>query len=83
VAGVTPTEACRCAEYPGLGRFEPQQEQDAGHVAIVSTSEPGWSMTYVVACAACGRVFDVEQIDGPALLWRWVPRGEKRKRTRG
>lgn len=48
---------------------------------IVSTSEPGWSMTYLVECTACGRRFTVKQIDGPALQWTWTEHGVKRKRT--
>ncbi len=68
---------CWCASYPGLDQYEPQKEQSAGHVRILSTSEPGWSMTYACECAVCGRIFDVEQGDYHIMWWRWVPRGEK------
>lgn len=78
---MTRSASCSCAAYTGPDQHEPQKEQDAGRVRILSTSEPGWSMTYVVECVACGRVFNVTQVDGPAVQWHWVPRGEKRKRV--
>jgi hypothetical protein len=63
--------ACWCESYPGLDQYDPEKEQRAGHVRIVSTSEPGWSMTYVVECTVCGRVFHVEQGDHHVPWWRW------------
>ncbi|WP_314648776.1 hypothetical protein [uncultured Microbacterium sp.] len=74
------TSGCPCDQYPGSDRTDPNDEERAGRVRIVSTSEPGWSMTYEVECVACARRFRVTQVDGPALHWRWVPRAEKRKR---
>lgn len=74
------TSGCPCDQYPDSDRTDPHDEERAGRVRIASTSEPGWSMTFEVECTACARRFRVTQIDGPALQWRWVPRGEKRKR---
>lgn len=71
---------CWCANYPGLLTYDPAKQQDAGHTIIVSTSEPGWSMTYECACTVCGQVFDVEQGDHHVTWWKWVPRGVKRRR---
>ncbi|AKV85636.1 hypothetical protein AKG07_04285 [Microbacterium sp. CGR1] len=71
---------CWCAAYPGLLTNDPEKEQALGHVSILSTSDPGWSMTYVTECAVCGRLFDVEQGDHHFMWWRWVPRGVKRSR---
>jgi len=70
---------CSCERHPAGDRTDPHDEQRAGRMRIVSTSEPGWSMTYDVECTACGRRFLVKQVDGPAPRWTWVPRGEKRK----
>lgn len=72
---------CWCQNYPGMDQYEPTKEEKAGHVRIVSTSDPGWSMTYVCECTLCGRVFDVEQGDYHFMWWKWVPRGEKRRRS--
>ena len=69
---------CWCEDYPGPLHWDPEREQKEGHVRIVSTSEPGWSMTYECACTVCGRVFDVEQGDHHFTWWRWRPRGVKR-----
>ena len=71
---------CWCANYPGLLMYDPEKEQDRGHARIVSSSEPGWSMTFECACAVCGQVFDVEQGDYHVMWWKWVPRGVKRTR---
>lgn len=65
---------CWCTNYPGLDQYDPQREQDAGHVRIGSTSKPAWSMSYVCECAVCGRVFDVEQGDYHVTWWKWMPR---------
>ena len=73
---------CRCDAYLDGDGYDPNKEERAGTVRIVSTTEPGWSMTYRVQCAACERGFVVKQIDGPALRWEWVPRGVKRKSGR-
>ncbi|SFI37531.1 MULTISPECIES: hypothetical protein [Microbacterium] len=73
---------CWCASYPGMDQYEPAKEQDRGHIRIISASEPGWSMSYVCKCTVCGRVFNVEQGDHHVMWWRWVPRGEKRRRAR-
>ncbi|GAA1940350.1 hypothetical protein GCM10009775_35310 [Microbacterium aoyamense] len=71
--------ACRCEALPGSNR-EPTKEQDAGTVRILSTSEPGWDMTYELVCASCARRYTVRQTDGPATQWKWVPHGLKRRR---
>lgn len=65
---------CWCANYPGLLAYNPEKQAGAGHITILSTSEPGWSMTYVCQCTVCGQVFDVEQGDHHFLWWEWVPR---------
>jgi hypothetical protein len=65
---------CWCADYPGLLLYDPEKEEAAGHVRIVSTSEPGWSMTFVCACTVCGREFDIQQGDYHYMWWKWVPR---------
>jgi hypothetical protein len=70
-----------CDPYRDGERTDPNDEQRAGHVRIVETSEPGWSMTYRVECTTCARRFVVKQIDGPTLQWKWVPQGEKRRRV--
>jgi hypothetical protein len=72
---------CWCATYPGILSINPEKERDRGHVLILSTSEPGWSMTFETACVVCGRRFDVEQGDHHFLWWNWVPRGEERGRA--
>jgi len=72
--------ACWCQAYTRLDQFDPEKEQDAGHVRILSTSEPGWSMTFDVECTVCGREFGVEQGEYHVMWWKWVPRGEKRRR---
>ena len=69
---------CWCANYPGLLTYDPQKEQKSGHARIISTSEPGWSMTYECECTVCGQRFDVEQGDYHVTWWKWVPRGVKR-----
>jgi hypothetical protein len=74
--------ACWCASYPGLLLISPEKEQQAGHVSIVSTSEPDWSMTYHCRCVTCGQDFDVEQGDYHYTWWKWVPRGIARRRAR-
>lgn len=71
---------CWCECYRAGDTFEPTKEQDAGHIRIVSTSEPGWSMTYEVECLVCGRGFTVDQRDGQIMTWKWKPHGEKRSR---
>jgi hypothetical protein len=73
---------CWCENYAGMDQYGPEKEQACGQVRILSTSEPGWSMTYECECAVCGRVFDVEQGDHHITWWKWVPRGEKRRRKR-
>ena len=72
---------CWCASYPGHDQYEPAKEEAAGNIRILSTSEPGWSMTYDCECTVCGRGFTVEQGDHHIMWWKWVPRGEKRRRT--
>ena len=72
--------ACPCDVYVGESGHDPVKEQDAGAVRIASTSEPGWSMTYLVECVSCGRRCTVKQSDGPSLQWKWVPHGVKRRR---
>lgn len=72
---------CWCANYPGLVFYEPSKEVDSGYVRILSTTEPGWSMTYHCVCAVCGQEFDVEQGDYHYMWWKWVPRGIKRRTT--
>lgn len=74
--------ACWCASYPGLSFYEPDKEERAGYVTILSTSEPGWSMTYHCRCNLCSQEFDVQQGDYHYMWWKWVPRGEKRRRRR-
>ncbi|OAN38063.1 hypothetical protein [Microbacterium sp. H83] len=71
---------CWCAVYPGMLTHDPRKEDTSGNVRILSTSEPGWSMTYVCECAVCGLVFDVEQGDHHFMWWDWKPRGPKRRR---
>lgn len=71
---------CWCAVYPGLLTHDPRKEETKGHIRIVSTSEPGWSMTYLCECTVCGQVFDIEQGDHHFTWWNWVPRGLKRRR---
>jgi len=73
---------CWCAAYPGILTHDPRKEETAGHIAVLSTSEPGWSMSYVSQCTVCERIFDVEQGDHHFTWWNWVPRGVKRQRTR-
>lgn len=73
--------ACWCEGYRASDQFEPDKERDAGHIRIIDTSEPGWSMTYEVECTICGRLFNVDQRDGHVQTWKWVPRGEKRKHS--
>lgn len=73
---------CWCENYAGFDRYEPDRERAAGYIQILSTSEPGWSMTYACECTNCGRKFDVEQGDYHVMWWKWVPRSEKRKGTR-
>lgn len=71
---------CWCAAYPGILTHDPRKEEAAGHIAILSTSEPGWSMTYLCECTVCGRQFDIEQGDHHFMWWNWVPHGLKRRR---
>lgn len=71
---------CWCSVYPGILVHDPRKEEGRGNVRILSTSEPGWSMTYECECTACGRVFDIEQGDHHVTWWKWVPRGAKRRR---
>ena len=70
--------ACWCESYKANDQFEPSKEQNADHVRIVSTGDPGWSMTYEVECTVCGRLFTVDQRDGHVMTWKWKPHGEKR-----
>lgn len=65
---------CWCADYPGLESYDPEKEERAGHVRVLSASEPGWSMTFATECAVCGRRFDVEQGEHHFLWWKWSPR---------
>lgn len=74
---------CWCSSYVGLLSFDPSKEESRGHVRVLATSEPGWSMTYEAVCVVCGRIFDIEQGDYHVMWWRWVPRGEKRRRPAG
>ncbi|WP_311257158.1 hypothetical protein [Microbacterium sp. WCS2018Hpa-9] len=74
---------CWCAVYPGLLTHDPRKEETHGRIRILSTSEPGWSMTYVGECTVCGQVFDIEQGDHHFTWWNWVPRGLKRRRGEG
>jgi hypothetical protein len=75
-------KTCWCANYPGLSFYEPSKEEKSGYVRILSTSEPGWSMTYRCVCVLCGQEFEVEQGDYHYTWWKWVPRGlTRRKRT--
>lgn len=74
---------CWCSSYVGLLSFDPSKEESRGHIRVLSTSEPALSMTYEVECTACGRVFDIEQGDYHMVWWKWVPRGEKRRRSNG
>lgn len=71
---------CWCAAYPGILTNDPRKEEAAGHIRILSTSEPGWSMSYVCECTVCARQFDIEQGDHHFTWWNWVPRGLKRRR---
>lgn len=71
---------CWCASYPGLLLYEPEAEERAGHVTILSTSEPGWEMTYVCRCEVCQQEFDVKQGNYHYMWWEWVPRGVRRKK---
>ncbi|MDN3443902.1 hypothetical protein [Microbacterium sp. APC 3901] len=71
---------CWCAAYPGQLTHDPRKEETRGHVLILSTSEPGWSMTYLCECTVCGQQFDIEQGDHHFTWWNWVPRGLKRRR---
>lgn len=71
---------CWCAVYPGILTTDPRKEEATGHIRVLSTSEPGWSMTYLCECTVCGRQFDIEQGDHHFTWWNWVPRGRKRRR---
>lgn len=71
---------CWCAVYPGQLTHDPRKEETRGHILILSTSEPGWSMTYLCECTVCGQQFDIEQGDHHFTWWNWVPRGPKRRR---
>ncbi|MGJ0388259.1 hypothetical protein [Microbacterium sp. CGR1] len=71
---------CWCAAYPGILTTDPRKEEAADHIRVISTSEPGWSMTYLCECTVCGRQFDIEQGDHHFTWWNWVPRGLKRRR---
>lgn len=66
--------ACWCASYPTSQFFEPAKEERAGYVRILSTSTPGWSMTYECLCTVCEQVFGGEQGDYHYMWWRWAPR---------
>ncbi|WP_405374506.1 MULTISPECIES: hypothetical protein [unclassified Microbacterium] len=69
---------CWCQDYPGPDHRDPTREEKDGHVRILSTSAPGWSMTYECECTVCGRIYAVEQGDYHVMWWRW--RGAKRDR---
>lgn len=71
---------CWCAAYPGQLTHDPRKEETRGHILILATSEPGWSMTYLCECTVCGQQFDIEQGDHHFTWWNWVPRGLKRRR---
>lgn len=73
---------CWCVNYPGLLTYDPEKQQTVGSIRILSTSEPGWSMTFVAECTVCGRVFDIQQGDHHVMWWKWVPRGVKRDKKR-
>ncbi len=73
--------SCWCEDYPGPEHRDPHKEEEAGNIRILSTSEPGWSMTYECKCTICGRIYDVEQGDYHVMWWRWRPRGVKRRKS--
>ena len=52
---------CFCQIYPGYLFYDPEEEQDAGHVRVTRSDPPNWSMTYDCVCTVCGRAYAVKQ----------------------
>lgn len=67
---------CLCALYPSYLFFNPEQEQEAGHVRILSSTidRDAWSIAYSCGCALCGTHFDVERGEYHYSWWRWSVR---------
>ncbi len=65
---------CLCTTYPRRS-VDPEREAEHGWVRIESeTCEPGGRPLRVVACTACGAVYDVEEGDYHYTWWKWVRR---------
>ncbi|TGO05382.1 hypothetical protein [Serinibacter arcticus] len=74
---------CECTTWHGWLFYEPTKLVAAGKAEILSTSEPGWSMTYECRCTACGATYSVEQGDYHYTWWQWSkPPKKKRARQR-
>jgi hypothetical protein len=65
---------CLCATYARRS-VDPEREARQGLVRIESeTCQLGGRPRRVVACVACGTVFDVEEGEYHATWWKWVRR---------
>lgn len=62
---------CRCWLYPQFLTYDPPKEEQAGDVAVLSTSPPDWTMTYRCRCTHCGAEYEVEQGEYHLTWWRW------------
>ncbi len=64
---------CLCALYLLFDHYNPNEEQTAGNIRIVSmTGGDTCYPAYVCECTLCGRTFSVDEAEYHALWWKWT-----------
>lgn len=63
---------CLCALYPRYLFYNPNKEQEAGNVRILTaTGRETWNPNYSCQCTVCGATYSVEEGDHHYTWWQW------------
>lgn len=63
---------CWCDEYLQLLHFDPNREQQRGHVRILSEDTTYWPGSSVTECTVCGQHFTVVGGEHHSAWWKWT-----------
>jgi hypothetical protein len=69
------SDSCLCTLYPHYDLFNPADEAQAGHVAIISEETIPYASVYTCRCGKCGATYTAEERDYHYMWWQWIATG--------